>query len=147
MRISQLDDKAASHPDQDNGAPKPMVNNVDLTASPQPPLQRSASVLDRRGARAKEHQARPPARFNSLLNQELNNQNQTPCRWHGQKKVPNLFQDLTGFVRILAVLPQHHANKGFASIQAAATGSKHRLAGLGRILAGFQTWAAFPVCR
>ena len=95
MRISQFEDTAAPHSDQPHGAPKPIVNNFDITASPQTPLHGSASVLDRRGARAKEHAARPPARFSSLLSQEFNNQKQTPCRWHGQKKVPNQFQDLT----------------------------------------------------
>src|ERR1019366_1416719 len=52
---------------------------------PRTPLQESASDFDRRGARAMEHGARPPARFSSLPNQEIVNTNKshgvTPF-WH-----------------------------------------------------------------
>ena len=78
-----------------SGAPQAIVNNSANQTSPRPPLQGSPSTFDRRGARAKEHAARPPARFSSLSSHELHNQTQQPCLWHGHTKVPNSFQDLT----------------------------------------------------
>ena len=66
--------------------------------SPRPPVRGSATTFDRRGARAMEHEARPPARFSSLLNPQphIQKPKTTVMRFaHGETKVPNLFQDLT----------------------------------------------------
>jgi hypothetical protein len=47
-----------------------------------------------------EHQARSPARFSSLLSVEAHNQKPSAVRFAlGETKVPNLFQDLTPFLR------------------------------------------------
>jgi len=54
------------------------VNNSTNQTSPQTPLQGSPSTFDRRGARAREHAARPPARFSSLPSAETVNQKQEP---------------------------------------------------------------------
>jgi len=57
------------------------VNNSANQTSPRPPLRGSATTVDRRGARAKEHVARPPARFSSRLSTEPPNKKpkQAPC--------------------------------------------------------------------
>ena len=55
-----------------------VVNNSAHQTSPRPPLHGSASTFDRRGARAGEHAARPPARFSSLRSQEIVNHKQEP---------------------------------------------------------------------
>src|ERR1700693_5587590 len=57
---------------------QPMVNNSTHRTSPRPPLRESASVFDRRGARAKRHGARPPARFSSPRSQQSVKQKQEP---------------------------------------------------------------------
>src|ERR1041385_2921718 len=56
-----------------------VVNNSANQTSPRTPLQGSPSTFDRRGARAREHQARPPARFSSLPSQQTVNQKQEPA--------------------------------------------------------------------
>jgi hypothetical protein len=63
-----------------------IVNNSAKETSPRPPHQGSASVFDRRGARAREHEARPPARSSSLLSQDPVNQNQEPYGWRTARK-------------------------------------------------------------
>jgi hypothetical protein len=50
------------------------VNNCAHQTSPRPPLRGSPSTFDRREARAREHEARLPARFSSLLSAEPHNQ-------------------------------------------------------------------------
>ena len=55
-----------------------MVNNSTHRTSPRTPLRESASVFDRRGARAKRHGARPPARFSSPRSQQSVKQKQEP---------------------------------------------------------------------
>src|SRR4051812_40487012 len=55
-----------------------IVNNSAQPTSPRTPLHGSPSTFDRRGARAKEHEARPPARFSSLLSVLTVNQKQEP---------------------------------------------------------------------
>jgi hypothetical protein len=55
-----------------------IVNNSIHQTSPRPPLHGCLSRFDRRGARAKEHEARPPARFISLLKPLTVNQKQEP---------------------------------------------------------------------
>ena len=81
------------------GHPKSaIVNNLLRPTSPRTPLRGSPTTFDRRGARAREHAARPPARFSSLLSVEPHNQKPktSPLRFaHGETKVPNSFQDLT----------------------------------------------------
>src|SRR6267143_357564 len=55
-----------------------IVNNSAQPTSPQTPLHGRPSTFDRRGARAKEHEARPPARFSSLPSVLTVNQKQEP---------------------------------------------------------------------
>src|SRR5881227_2971320 len=55
-----------------------IVNNSGNQTSPRTPLQESPSTFDRRGARAREYQARPPARFSSLRSDKTVNQKQQP---------------------------------------------------------------------
>src|SRR5258705_13416711 len=55
-----------------------IVNNSTHQTSPRAPLHGRLSRFDRRGARAKEHEARPPARFISLLKPLTVNQKQEP---------------------------------------------------------------------
>src|SRR2546425_10128686 len=55
-----------------------IVNNSGNQTSPRTPLQESPSTFDRRGARAREHQAPPPARFSSLRSDKTVNKKQQP---------------------------------------------------------------------
>jgi hypothetical protein len=55
-----------------------IVNNSGNQTFPQTPIPESVSAFDRRGARAKRHAARPPARFSSLQSQETVTQKQEP---------------------------------------------------------------------
>ena len=72
------------------------VNNSAEQISPRsPPLYGSATTFDRRGARAAEHEARPPARSSSLSSTRPHNQNPktTVVRFaHGKKKYQIYFR-------------------------------------------------------
>ena len=59
-------------------AQRAIVNNSGNQTFPRTPIQESVSAFDRRGARAKRHAARPPARFSSLQSQETVTQKQEP---------------------------------------------------------------------
>ena len=67
-------------------APDAIVNNFAIQPSPRTPLHGSASVFGRRGARAREHAARPPARFSLLssINQTTKNKS-CALRAHQEK--------------------------------------------------------------
>src|ERR1043166_7415288 len=77
--------------------PEAFVNNSAHQASPRSPLCGSATTFDRRRARAREHEARPPARFSSRLNPQPHNQKQNNgpgASLPAKRKVPNFFKEL-----------------------------------------------------
>jgi hypothetical protein len=74
-----------------SATPRAIVNNSADQTSPRTPLRGSPSTFGRRGARAREHEARPPARFSLLLsiNQTTKNK-RCALRAHQEKRVFSL---------------------------------------------------------
>ena len=77
-----------------------VVNNSSKLTSPRSPLQGSPSKFDRRGARAMEHEARPPAAFSSLRTRQpdpdLHHLKRT-ANWSRQWGVPHPFSSNRAF--------------------------------------------------